>query len=98
MTKSPNEDIDLLIKDVNKNIISIYKFINNKIIEKQKELKIKLDFLDKKILNIPVAGPVLSKQLKPYLTLALGLVYDDTVTLALKINNIQILKIYYLIS
>lgn len=97
-TKSPNEDIDLLIKDVNKNIISIYKFVNNKIIEKQKELKIKLDFLDKKISNIPVAGPVLSKQLKPYLTLALGLVYDDPVTLALKINNIPILQIYDLLD
>ena len=96
--KSPNEDINLLIKDVNKNIIKIYKFVNDKIIEKQKELKSNLDFLDKKISSIPVAGPLLSKQLKPYLTLALGLVNDDPVTLALKINNIPILQIYDLLD
>lgn len=97
-TKSPNEDINLLIKDVNKNIIAIYKFVNDKIIEKQKELKNKLDFLDKKISSIPVAGPLLSKQLKPYLNLALGLTHDDPITLALKVNNIPILQIYDLLD
>ena len=94
----PNDDLNFLMQDINKNIIKIYKIIYDSIIEKQKELKKTSIKIEKRISLIPVVGNQLSNSLKPYIALAISLANTNPVELALKLNNLPILQIYDLLD